>query len=173
VGNSRNEEGQAFRWTSGDGMVGLGFLPGGHDSYPTAVSGDGSTVVGETSAGAFTWDATHGMRDLNQVLTGLGLDLTGWTLRDANGISADGQTIVGTGTNPAGQQEAWFAVVPEPAQVLLVLTGGLVLAGVRRRRVQPEAAAHDAREPGRYDLPPRHACLDLVGGAVQGMEPQA
>src|SRR5438046_10070436 len=49
------------------------------------------------------------MRDLATVLTGLGLNLTGWTLTEARGISADGRVIVGTGTNLAGNTEAWRA----------------------------------------------------------------
>lgn len=41
-------------------------------------------------------------------------DLSGGTLYDATGISADDRTIVGTGRNPNGQTEAWLAV-PAPA----------------------------------------------------------
>ncbi len=38
---------EAFRWTSGGGMVGLGDLPGGEsDSEANGVSADGSVVVG-------------------------------------------------------------------------------------------------------------------------------
>lgn len=40
-------------------------------------------------------------------------NLTGWTLTAAQGISANGNTIVGYGRNPAGQSEAWIATVPE------------------------------------------------------------
>src|SRR5262249_40649458 len=65
------------------------------------------------SAGhAFIWDAQHGMRDLNDVLTGLGVNLNGWVLTEARGLSADGTTIVGNGANPQGQFEGWIAVVP-------------------------------------------------------------
>ena len=37
-----------------------------------------------------------------------GLNLGGWTLRIAWGISADGTAIVGEGINPAGQTETWL-----------------------------------------------------------------
>jgi hypothetical protein len=75
------------------------------------------------------------MRELDQVLTGLGLDLTGWTLRQVTGLSADGQTIVGWGTNPNGDTEAWLASlsVAEPGTAGLVALGLLGLrAGLRR-----------------------------------------
>ncbi|RMF59220.1 MAG: hypothetical protein D6743_16610, partial [Calditrichaeota bacterium] len=53
---------------------------------------------------------TNGMRDLKLVLMEhYGLDLTGWKLETATGISDDGKTIVGGGTNPNGQPEAWIA----------------------------------------------------------------
>ena len=52
------------------------------------------------------------MRDLMDVLTGLGVNLNGWILTEARAISADGTTIVGTGTDPAGQTEAWIATIP-------------------------------------------------------------
>ncbi len=59
---------------------------------------------------ALLWDAQHGIRNLHAVLVGdYGLNLTGWQLGAARGISADGNTIVGFGVNPAGQWEAWIA----------------------------------------------------------------
>ncbi|CAK9078657.1 PEP-CTERM sorting domain-containing protein [Durusdinium trenchii] len=121
---------EAFRWTSGSGMVGLGYLPGGFSSQAYGVSGDGSIVVGRsfTSQGreAFLWDDDNGMRNLKDILTlDYGLDLTGWTLDEARGITADGRAIVGTGTNPNGRSEAWVAVVPEPSSFVLAGFGVL------------------------------------------------
>jgi len=51
------------------------------------------------------------------VLTNDGLNLTGWTLLSPTAISADGNTIVGFGTEPGGSREAWIATVPSPAPV--------------------------------------------------------
>jgi probable HAF family extracellular repeat protein len=129
---------EAFRWENGV-MVGLGDFPGGgFDSVASAVSGDGSVVLGggvsDLGGEPFLWDATHGMRRLQSVLEGLGLDLTGWTLGSAADISADGLTIVGEGLNPEGYGEAWIAVIPEPATALLLGGGLLALALARRRR---------------------------------------
>jgi len=129
---------EAFRWTQADGIQGLGVLAGGTFSYVAAVSGDGSTIVGESDAGGqsetFIWDATHGMRELDQVLTSLGLDLEGWTLNGVIGISFDGQTLAGGGTDPTGQDRLWLAVIPEPGTGLLVMTGVMGIAASRRRR---------------------------------------
>jgi probable HAF family extracellular repeat protein len=66
--------GQAFRWTSTTGMVGLGYLaPGQAYSEATAISRDGSTIVGyvrQTTAfnQAFVWRDGTGM-----------VGLPGWT----------------------------------------------------------------------------------------------
>ena len=96
-------------------MVGLGDLPGGSfESFAFDMSADGSVVVGQGNGvlgrEAFIWDATNGMQNLKDFLESqLGLDLTGWTLTDAWDISADGNTIVGSGTNPDGDSEAWIA----------------------------------------------------------------
>jgi probable HAF family extracellular repeat protein len=107
---------EAFRWTEGGGMAGLGVLPGFTSSLAYGASTGGSIVVGKSSdmtgSAAFLWDATHGMRSLRDVLVsdyGLGASLAGWSLTSANDISADGQFIVGSGTNPSGNSEAWLA----------------------------------------------------------------
>jgi hypothetical protein len=80
------------------------------------------------------------MVDLKSYLTSHGADLTGWTLTNATGISADGLTIVGNGLNADGEVEGWVArlspaAVPEPSSVVMAglgLLGGLGLAARRR-----------------------------------------
>ena len=77
-------------------MTGLGDLPGSiFQSQATGVSADGSTVVGHSysnsSDEAFVWDEIGGMRELDQVLIDLGIDLTGWTQREAIGVFDDGR----------------------------------------------------------------------------------
>jgi hypothetical protein len=91
----------------------LGDLTRGSYSAASGVSADGSVVVGNSSSAAgiqaFVWDAGHGMRSLRDALIAGGADLTGWTLFNARGISADGRTVVGEGIDPAGHNEAWLA----------------------------------------------------------------
>ena len=87
-------------------------LPG---TLPRAVSSGGAVVVGNFTSPqvAFVWDAGNGTRNLKTVLeVEYGLDLTGWTLQTAQGISNDGATVVGTGLNRSGQTEAWIAHMP-------------------------------------------------------------
>ena len=131
-------EQEAFRWTESEGIVGLGYLysTGSFISSESLdVSADGSIIVGQSSndsfQAAFIWDESHGMRALHDVLTDLGLDLAGWTLTEATGISDDGLTIVGTGINPNGDTEAFIATLPEPGTLFGVLAGLPVL--LRRR----------------------------------------
>jgi len=120
---------QAFRWTQSVGLVPLGDLDGGPvESHADDVTADGSVIVGigRSAFGyeAIIWDEANGMRRLSDVLTELGLDVTGWTLTEARGISADGLTIVGSGVNPQGHPEAWIVklcgVLPPPPKVYYV-----------------------------------------------------
>lgn len=138
----------AFRWTAADGFVNLGDLPGGvTDGRAFGISGNGNTIIGygysDLGQEAFIWDPVHNMRTLQSVLIndyGLGSDLMGWTLQAAQGISTDGNTIVGWGTNSHGQTEGWIVTlgaetnpVPVPGAALLGAIG-LSCAGWRLRR---------------------------------------
>ena len=142
VGHSSSVSGiEAFRWDEVNGMVGLGDIAGGaFSSTAFAASEDGSVIVGRGNyAGtgnqdAFVWDAENGMQDLRQVLIDQGLDLTGWDLWEAQGVSADGRTITGFGTNPSGFTEAWIATIPEPSTGLLLGLGFLGLGTYGGRR---------------------------------------
>jgi probable HAF family extracellular repeat protein len=122
------------------GIEVLGDLPGGAAaSRALGVSDDGDTVVGwgTTGAGqeAFVWTAEAGMERLADRLASEGLDLTGWTLVDARGVSASGRTIVGWGTNPTGQTEGFVATLaqdggPPPVPTASGLARGLLAAAL-------------------------------------------
>ncbi len=110
------EEFHAFRWTSAHGMVDLGTLGDLIDSYAYGADARGERLVGSCSssgsgARAVLWlPAISGPIDLNSYLPSLGVDLTDWTLTIARGISADGETIVGSGVHH-GAIEAWVATL--------------------------------------------------------------
>jgi uncharacterized membrane protein len=127
----------AWRWTAHGGATQL------FSGMAASVSSDGSIIAGtivpiptppppQWRAGI--WDAAHGMRDLRDLLTHeYHLDLSGWTLQQSVGISADGLTIIGYGTNPDGNTEGWIAVIPEPAALG---SAGLAAIGLMRLRVR-------------------------------------
>jgi probable HAF family extracellular repeat protein len=110
---------QAFRWTAASGMVGLDFLPGGNQSAAFGVNADGTVVVGQAldASGAnqaFRWTARTRMQSvLTLLLAAKVVNMAGWQLRSARGVSADGTVIVGEGTDPLGQFQGWIARLPE------------------------------------------------------------
>lgn len=116
----------------------LGDLPGGTlRSAAFGVSADGSIVGRGTSAlgeEALLWNdgGMHKLRDL--LIANGATGLAGWRLTRASAISVDGLTIVGEGTNPLGQTEAWVATIPEPSPALAILASFVLLAPRRRRR---------------------------------------
>lgn len=129
VGYSSSASGsEAYRWTSGGGIVGLGDLPGGvFGSLSKDVSASGNVVVGvgSTATGdtAFVWDQTNGMRSIPSLITSAGVSLTGWNLTVANAVSADGRTVVGYGTNPSGDTQAWLAYISNEVSWSTVSSG--------------------------------------------------
>jgi probable HAF family extracellular repeat protein len=115
VGSSQaSNNDQAYRWSAATGMQDIGTaLTGGEGwSEADAANADGSSVVGwaaDPEIHAMLWTAAHGSVDLNVYLPTLGIDLTGWTLKYATSISADGRIIVGYGSHGATYNEAWIA----------------------------------------------------------------
>jgi uncharacterized membrane protein len=133
---------QAFRWTQAGGMQGMGDLDGGgFKSAAWDITPDGSIIVGDgtTDRGteAFIWTQSSGMKSLMGLLTASGIDLGGWQLRTARGISDDGRVIVGSGLNPQGLTEAWVIIVPEPPTLFLALVAVKIIIGQRYRKSVP------------------------------------
>ena len=120
VGGSSGTGGMyAFLKDGNSAMVNLGNLAqDGNYSKALGVRDDGSIVVGyktvasgPTGKRAFIWDATNHMRDLAAALVSdANLNLTGWTLYEATGITPDGAVIVGNGLHN-GHKEGWVAVL--------------------------------------------------------------
>jgi uncharacterized membrane protein len=108
---------QGYIWREETGMVPLATLPGSTSDAPQAVNADGSIVVGysQTPNGneATIWREGEGVELLSDVLESVyALDLNGWTLQRATGISDDGSAIVGYGINPDGNTEGFIARIP-------------------------------------------------------------
>ena len=93
----------AAMWMNAGAAQDLGTISGGN-SIAFGVSGNGGVVVGESdfagSTHAFYWTTAAGMKDLNTVMTSAGVNMTGVTLTNARGVSANGEFIAGTGTFP-------------------------------------------------------------------------
>jgi uncharacterized membrane protein len=115
----------AFRWNESGGLQIIG------SGEAISTSADGSIVVGYDSASAFAWTTNDGRKNLSQYLSDLGVDVSGWSLEKAEGISYDGSTIVGQGVFN-GTRQAFVAMIPEPSSVSLFLAGGLLLLGLRK-----------------------------------------
>ena len=113
VGNAQNAGGeiQIFRWTQATGMVDLG-RPGTAGGIVTAAATNtnGSIIVGHGGGlGAWRWSQAGGFQSIQALLTERGVNLTGWTLNLATGVSGNGQIIVGGGSHPSGFTEPWLA----------------------------------------------------------------
>jgi len=118
---------QAVRWTGASfgTATQLGSLPGATfvNSEALAVSHNGAVIVGRAvdvngADRAFVWDASHGMRNLATVLeTDYGLDLSGWVLVEATGVSdvvSNSYTVVGRGVDPQGDPQGFVAHLTPP-----------------------------------------------------------
>ena len=116
-------EGQrAFRWTEQTGMVALEKIHPDQDQQTAeATSWDGNVIVGQVSVsqgpfGPYYWTPVGGTRWLTDVLTEHGVVVPdGWHLGRAYGVSADGRTIVGSGTPPEGEVGGGWVAYLGPA----------------------------------------------------------
>jgi probable HAF family extracellular repeat protein len=92
---------RAFRWTEAGGVEDLGTLPGYFESVALAISGDGSTVVGNVGIGtggqAMRWTAAG--------MVALGM-LPGDSFSSAGDVSLDGAVAVGYSGSSQSQIEA-------------------------------------------------------------------
>ncbi len=108
---------------------------GSEDSCAYGINSEGQ-VVGEVAHPFFGTEYTfHAFLYSNGTMTDLNTLIassSGWTLIQANAINDEGQ-IVGIGTNPAGQEDAFLLTpTPEPATLTLLALGGLALVRGKR-----------------------------------------
>jgi hypothetical protein len=106
-GGNANGKLEAFRWTSKEGTVALGFLPGYTDgSNAASVSGDGSKIVGisidETSqsGSAWFWTKAGGMQPIPMPVEVLG--------SNAIQVTADGKYVLGAYTDTGQEMYAFI-----------------------------------------------------------------
>lgn len=102
-----------------------------------AVSGSGTLLAGTVgvdngTSRAALWNLAGEFTDLQQLLAGAGIDLTGWSLTDVTEISANGLYLTGRGINPDGFLESFVVTIPAPGASAVALA--LVPVLIRRRR---------------------------------------
>ena len=125
----------------------LEILEGFSRSRANDISADGSIIVGSNAFmvtignrpyprnRAVIWDDQNRAQLLQSVLEDdWNLDLTGWTLKNAIGISDDGSMIYGDGTAPDGKERYWIAQIPEPTTFMLLAASSYVLLRRTRKR---------------------------------------
>lgn len=150
VGYSINPSAHAFRWQSNTGLTALPELPGAQFSEAFAVNYDGSVIVGVSGSSsasggeAAVWNR-NGVQSIKNLLVANGVNLTGWTLGQANAVSADGTIVAGTGGNPSGQEEPWIARIAESSSSSSSTTGlGLITPTTVQQSFAGQSAVNEA-----------------------------
>lgn len=117
-GVTRLDTGQeaACCWSA---AAGWRILPGrpGTNSTATAVSGNGTVVVGAVDGEAAVWIGDE-LFFVVERLRRFGIDLPAneWQVWSANAVTRDGQTLVGSAVAPDGLEAAWIATLPQSAK---------------------------------------------------------
>jgi uncharacterized membrane protein len=149
IDSESNQLSEAFRWTKETGLVPLDDPANGGSTFASAISRDGSLIVGgvgffPSDSEPFVWTPGSGMQLLVDLLTdqyGIGDEIAGWNLGRITALSRDGRYIVGQGTHGDNQRRDWlvdlganFTPIPEPGTYGLMGAIGLLVAVVARRR---------------------------------------
>lgn len=99
VGSTATASGQsAFRWTQADGLQSLETSGGSFINSALAVNMDGSVIVGsrnDTTQRAFRWTQETGMITVEDWLRANGVDVASDVTLVANGVSGDGNIVIG------------------------------------------------------------------------------
>jgi probable HAF family extracellular repeat protein len=149
IGYSRATDGllHPVFWRNGS-ITDIGFLSGRtptdtssfavnfHEAL--AVSAGGSIIVGRANgvneSTAWRWSATTGMQDLNVIARNAGLNLNGFILNDAVGVSDNGQFITGNSFNAAQSQSLGYvlqlAQITQSRLIVTIRLPGVTLSSI-------------------------------------------
>ena len=146
VFGSYGRDGYSYIWSQEDGLTIIGSPDGWDENWISCMNDDGAVVGGYLRTleyytaydpqymTAYLWDEINGVRLVEDILTEAGIDLGDWMLTGVSDISADGTTICGWGMNPDGFEEAWVVTIPEPATIVMLSVGALVVIRKGRSR---------------------------------------
>jgi len=117
---TNTNETTAFYWTTLGGMQVLSAPAGLPYAVASAVSNNGSVIVGCATAStqpnigdeAVMWNSHHVPKTVASIAAMDGISIAGWTLSCATSVSAGGKTIVGNGIDPDGHNQAWLLQLP-------------------------------------------------------------
>lgn len=117
---------QAVWWTFGlaHGAKPIPFMGADNYAETQALNSNGTICAGYsaywggpgtslTNRRCWIWDATNGTRDLMDILTDAGIDMTGWTLTNVTGMSGNATVITGNGTKD-DVAHAWLITMTKP-----------------------------------------------------------
>ncbi len=79
---------------------------------PRAISGDGTTVVGNDPNVPALWTGGTTSTDLTARITSLGVNLGGFVLNEVTAVSNNGKVLVGSGSSSTGVGQGWVIVLP-------------------------------------------------------------
>ena len=140
---------QAWRWSAATGLEPLGTIttpspfPPSPRGFASGINADGSLVVGFDRTGfgppvpisrGWVWQEGSGMMPLGDYFESFGISVPGFNYNLPLGVSADGRTFFGLGTQaPSIAARGWIVTVPEPGALGLFLLGGLAIWRSGRR----------------------------------------
>jgi uncharacterized membrane protein len=100
----------AVRWVGGT-VYQLGYLASNpNTNRALGANTDGSVILGVGNE-AWIWDVLNGVRSLTSILAAANGDVSNWSNLSARAMSADGKTVIGSGTL-AGTSTAFIARLP-------------------------------------------------------------